>query len=95
MEVLSKICFHESMLLSMSSGFTVALVIPCMFACMEIVRVFSSPMTSFASFVGIPNTWFIDPVGYSVRCRGDRLGYGVVDMDDGLPCNSTSLKCTK
>ena len=53
-------------------------------------------MTSFASFVGILNAWFIDPVGYSIRCRrGDCLGYGVVDMDDGLPWDSTSLKCTK
>ena len=52
-------------------------------------------MTSFTLFVGIPNAWFIDPVGYSVRCRGNRLGYGAVDMDDGLSCNSTSLKCTK
>ena len=52
-------------------------------------------MTSFTLFVDIPNTWFVDPVGYSVMCRGDCLGYGVVNIDDGLPCNSTSPKGTK
>ena len=52
-------------------------------------------MTSFKLFVGILNAQFIDPAGYSVKFRGDYLEYGVVNMDDGLPCNSTSLKCTK
>ena len=51
-------------------------------------------MTSFVLFVGILNVWFIDPVGYNVRCRGDCLGYYVIDMNDGLPCKST-LKYTK
>ena len=87
--------FHEGALSSMSSGFTVALVIPCIFACTKIVRIFSSPMTSFTLFVDVPNTWFVDPVGYSVRCRGDCLEYGVVNMDDDLLCNSASLKGKK
>ena len=51
-------------------------------------------MTSFTLFVDIPNTWFIDSVGYSVMCRGDRHEYGVANMDDGLPCDSTSLNVT-
>ena len=52
-------------------------------------------MTSFASVVGIGNVWFVDPDGHSVRCINDCLDQRVVDMDDGLPCNNTSLKCEK
>ena len=52
-------------------------------------------MTGFAFCVCVVKAWFIHPVGYSVRCRGDRLGYHIVYIDDGLPCDSTSLKDTK
>ena len=87
--------FHESVIKYMSSGFTVALVILWIFASTKIVSLFSSPMFSFTSFVGIPNTWLVEPVKYGVRCRGDCLGYGVVNMDDGLCYDSASLKITK
>ena len=52
-------------------------------------------MTGFAFCVCVVKAWFIHPVGYSVRCRGDRLGYHIVYIDDGLPCDSTSLNGTK
>ena len=59
----------------------------------------SCSMTCFVLFFGVVKAWFIHQVGYSVRCVGDCLGYCFVDIDDDLPCDSTtgstSLKCTK
>ena len=71
----SRSVFHECVLSSMSSGFTVALVIQQIFACTKIVRILSSHMATFTSFVGTPNTWLVEPVGYGVRCRDNCLNF--------------------
>ena len=43
--------FHECVLSTISSRFTVALVIQHIFACTKILREFSTTMTGFASFL--------------------------------------------
>ena len=66
-----------------------------MFVCTKIVRTFCSPMASFTSFDGMPNTWFVEPVGYGDRCIGNCLVYRVVNMNDGLCYDCASSKDTK
>ena len=86
---------HECVSSTMSNRFTVAFILPQIFDGAKISREFSTTMTCSASFFGIAKAWFIHPVGYIVRCRGNCLGYRFVYIDDGLPCDSTSLKCTR
>ena len=66
---------------TMSSVFTVALT--------------TSFLHEDFEFFCVAKAWFINPVGYSVMCRGDCLGYIFVYINDYFPCDSTSLKCTK
>ena len=86
---------HECMSSTMSSRFTLALIVPRVFVCTKISRKFPNTMTCLASFFDITKAWFIYPVGYNVRCRGDCLGYGFVYVDDSASCNTISFKCTK
>ena len=46
-------------------------------------------------FFGVAKAWFIYPVGYYFRYRGNQPGYYFVYIDNDLPYDSTSLKCTK
>ena len=52
-------------------------------------------MASFTSFVGILNTWLVEPVGYGFKCNGNCRVYRVVNTDVGLRYNSASSKDTK
>ena len=87
--------FHECVSMTMSSKFTVPLIIQRIFACTKILGVFPTTMTDLSSFLGVAEASFVDPVGYNVRCRGDCFEHCFEYIYDGFPCNSTGLKCTK
>ena len=87
--------FHECVMTTMSSRFLVPLFLPQMIACTKDLGEFLVTMTGFASFLGVAEAWFIDPVGCNVKCRGDHLEHCFKCIYDEFPCNSTGLNCTK
>ena len=83
---------HECVLTTTISRFTVPLIIPRIFACIKILGEFLTTMTGFVPLLGVVEAWFVDLVGYNVRCRGDCLEHCFKYIYDGFPCNSTGLK---
>ena len=86
--------FPDCVLMTMSSIFTIPLIIPHIFACTKVFGEFSTTITGCAWFIGVTEAWFIDSVGNSVRCRGDRLEHCFKYIYDGFLCDSTDFKCT-
>ena len=79
----------------MYSRFTVLFIIARLLACAKILRKFPTTIAGFTMFLGVSDAWFINPVAYSDRCRGDDLGQCFKYTYDGLTCDDTSPKCTK
>ena len=65
--------FHKCVPTTMPSRFTVSFIIARLLACAKILRKFPTTIAGFTLFLGVLYTWFINPAGYNVRCKGDDL----------------------
>ena len=79
----------------MSSRFTVPFNITRLLACAKILRKFATTIAGFTIFLGVLDVWFINPVAYNNRCRGDDLEQYLKYIHDSFACDGAGLECTK
>ena len=79
----------------MPSRFTVSYIITRLLAYAEIMKKFATTIAGFTIFLGVSDAWFINPVAYSNRYRGDNLGQCFIYIHDGFACDGAGLECTK
>ena len=88
------IVFHECVLMTMPSRFTVPFITTGLLACAKIMRNFSTTIAGCTMFLGVLDEWFINPVAYSGRCRGDNLRQYFIYIYKSFACDGTSLEST-
>ena len=52
-------------------------------------------IAGFTIFFGLSDAWFINPVVYGDRCRGDDLRQCLKYIYNGFACDGAGLECTK
>ena len=87
--------FHECVLTTVSSRFTVPFIITRFLAYVKIMGKFPTTITGFTMFLGVSDAWFIKLVAYSDRCRDDNLRQCFNYIYDDFACDGAGLKCTK